>query len=121
MRPWVAIASTPNLTVDVNLIYMHATLEREIAGGFFVTGGVRRFALKYDIDFLDYDTFTSKPGIWDPLVGVAYHKVGDTLRVPRARGVRRVRRGLRLGLRASARASTGSRGSTSGSRPATVS
>lgn len=71
--------TTPNLVVDVNLIYMHATVGREIAGGFFVTGGVRRFALKYEIDFLDYDTFTSKPGIWDPLVGVAYHKIGDTL------------------------------------------
>jgi hypothetical protein len=70
---------TPNLTVDVNLIYAHATVSREIAGGFFVTGGVRRFALKYDIDFLDYETFTRKPGIWDPLVGVAYHKVGDSL------------------------------------------
>jgi hypothetical protein len=70
---------TPNLTVDVNLIYAHATVEREIAGGFFVTGGVRRFALKYDVEFLDYETFTRKPGIWDPLVGVAYHKLGDVL------------------------------------------
>jgi hypothetical protein len=70
---------TPNLVVDVNLIYMHATVAREIAAGFFVTGGVRRFALKYEIDFLDYDTFTSKPGIWDPLVGVAYHKIGEKL------------------------------------------
>ena len=71
--------STPRLAVDVNLIYAHATVAREIASGFFVTGGVRRFALKYDIDFLDFDRFTRKPGIWDPLVGLAYHKVGDSL------------------------------------------
>lgn len=70
---------TPYLQVDVDLIYAHATVAREIAGGFFVTGGLRRFALKYEIDFLGYDTFTSKPGIWDPLVGLAYHKVGDRL------------------------------------------
>jgi hypothetical protein len=70
---------TPLLVVDVNLIYMHATLSREIAGGVFVTGGVRRVALKYDINFLDFATFTRKPGIWNPLVGLAYHKVGDTL------------------------------------------
>ena len=71
--------ATPNLRVDLDLIYAHATAAREIARGFFVTGGVRRFALKYQVDFLDFDTFTNKPGIWDPLVGVAYHKRGDTL------------------------------------------
>lgn len=70
---------TPSLTVDLNLIYAHATVAREIAGGFFVTGGVRRFALKYEIDFLDFDTFTRKPGIWDPLVGLAYHKLGGAV------------------------------------------
>ena len=67
----------PNLTVDVNLIYAHASVGREIAGGFFVTGGVRRFALKSEIDFLDFDTFTNKPGIWDPLVGLGYHTRGE--------------------------------------------
>jgi hypothetical protein len=71
--------ATPNLSVDVDLIYGHGSVAREIGGDFFVTGGVRRFALKYEIDFLDFDTFTNKPGIWDPLVGVAYHKVGKTL------------------------------------------
>lgn len=68
----------PNLTVDLDLIYAQASLGRELAGGFYVTGGVRRFALKYDIDFLDFDRYSAKPGIWDPLVGVAYHKTGDT-------------------------------------------
>lgn len=71
--------TTPTLTVDVDLIYAHASVAREIAGGFFVTGGVRRFALEYDIDLLDYEHFTRKPGIWDPLVGVAYHKTGGAL------------------------------------------
>lgn len=28
---------------------------------------------------LDRYDFESKPGIWDPLVGVGYHKVGDAL------------------------------------------
>lgn len=69
----------PNLTVDVNLIYGHAMVARELGAGFYVAGGVRRVALKYDIQFLDFDTFTRKPGIWDPLVGVAYHKVGKSL------------------------------------------
>jgi hypothetical protein len=70
---------TPNLTVDVDLIYGHGSVAREIGGDVFVTAGVRRFAIKYEINFLDFDTFENKPGIWDPLVGVAYHKVGRTL------------------------------------------
>ena len=70
---------TPNLTLDLNLIYAHGSVAREIGGDFYVTGGLRRFALKYEIDFLDFDTFENKPGIWDPLVGVAYHKVGKSL------------------------------------------
>jgi hypothetical protein len=70
---------TPRFTVDLNLFYAHASVAREIGGDFFVTGGVRRFALEYEINFLDFDTFTNKPGIWDPLVGVAYHKIGKSL------------------------------------------
>lgn len=37
-----------------------------------MTGGVRRLALSYDIKLGDRQ-FSRKPGVWDPLVGVAYH------------------------------------------------
>lgn len=67
---------TPNLSVDLDAIYGQASIGRELAGGVFVTGGVRRFALEYEIDFLDFPRYRAKPGIWDPLVGVAYHKAG---------------------------------------------
>lgn len=69
---------SPDLTVDVNLIYGHGSVARELGGDFFVTAGVRRYALKYEIKLLDFNTFENKPGIWDPLVGVAYHKVGKS-------------------------------------------
>jgi hypothetical protein len=71
--------TTPSLTVDLNLIYFNTAVSRELAGGFYVTGGLRRLALKYDIDFLDFPTYTNKPGIWDPMVGVAYHKTSRVL------------------------------------------
>lgn len=71
--------SLPTLTVDVDLIYGHATLGRRLYKDLFVTGGVRRMALKYDITIEDFDTFSRKPGLWDPIVGLAWHHVGEKL------------------------------------------
>lgn len=68
----------PKLTVDVNLIYFHASVGRKLFGDLFVTGGVRRMALDYDIKLLDFDNFSRKPGLWDPVVGLAYHNVGES-------------------------------------------
>jgi hypothetical protein len=69
----------PNLTVDVDFYYGHGSLGRQIYKELFVTGGIRRLALKYDIKIDDLAEFTRKPGLWDPLVGVAWHHVGDKL------------------------------------------
>ena len=41
-----------------------------------MTGGVRRLALKYDIKLGD-EEFEREPGVWDPLVGIAYHGPAD--------------------------------------------
>ncbi len=80
---WAAVGGdrpdSPNLTVDVDLIYGHGSVGRKIYKDFFVTGGVRRIALQYDIKIAGFDEFTRKPGLWDPLVGVAWHHVGDKL------------------------------------------
>ncbi len=67
----------PRLTVDLDLIYFHASAGRKLFGDFFVTGGVRRMALTYDIKLLDFDNVRRKPGLWDPVIGLAYHKVGN--------------------------------------------
>ena len=74
---WAALGTQrdrPLLNVDLDLIYGHATGGVEVANGLYVTGGVRRLALKYDIELGDrLRHFVRKPGIWDPLVGLAWH------------------------------------------------
>ncbi len=79
---WAAVGGdrpdSPTLVVDVDLIYGHGSLGRQVYKDLFVTAGVRRLALKYDIK-LNNTQLTRKPGLWDPLVGVAYHHVGDKL------------------------------------------
>lgn len=64
----------PNLSVDADVIYWHGSVGRRIAPDLFVTGGVRRIALKYDVTLGTLAPFTRKPGVWDPLVGVAWHR-----------------------------------------------
>ena len=40
---------------------------------------MRRLALKYNIRIADQPDFERKPGVWDPLVGLAWHRVGEKL------------------------------------------
>ena len=75
---WAAIGGDrlerPHLTVDVDITYGSAKLGRAIAPDFYVTGGVRRVALDYDILLGDLPRFSRKPGVWDPIVGVGWHR-----------------------------------------------
>ena len=77
---WAAVGGDridrPAFSVDVDVIYFHAAAGYALAPNFYATGGLRRFALKYDIKFAEQGNFERKPGVWDPLVGVAYHKLG---------------------------------------------
>jgi hypothetical protein len=78
---WAAIGGDrverPAFTADVDLIYFHATGGVRLAPGFYATGGLRRVALKFDVKVADFPNFERKPGVWDPLVGVAYHYEGE--------------------------------------------
>jgi hypothetical protein len=80
---WAAVGGdrpqSPKLTVDVDAIYFHAAGGYKIAPELFVTGGVRRLALKYDIKLGDLPDFSRKPGVWDPLIGIGWHRVGRKL------------------------------------------
>jgi hypothetical protein len=67
----------PFLTVDLDLIYGHVNVGRRIAPDLYVTGGVRRLALKYDFTLADLPRFSRKPGVWDPLVGIGWHHIGQ--------------------------------------------
>jgi len=69
----------PNLSVDLDIIYGHATLGRRIAPDLYLTGGVRRVALKYDIKLGELPQVSRTPGVWDPVVGIGWHRTGPRL------------------------------------------
>jgi len=66
----------PFVQVDLDLLYGDARVGRRFAPDFYVTGGVRRVALDYEISVEDLPEVTGKPGVWDPLVGIGWHRVG---------------------------------------------
>jgi len=80
---WAAVGGDrperPRLTVDTDLIYGHGMVGFKVAPDLFITGGVRRLALNYDITLNDLPRFSRKPGLWDPLIGLGWHRVGETL------------------------------------------
>jgi hypothetical protein len=67
----------PFLTVDVDLIFGSAKLGRRVAPDLYLTGGVRRLALDYDITLGDLPRLSRKPGVWDPIVGIGWHRIGQ--------------------------------------------
>lgn len=66
----------PFLRVDVDAIYFHTTAGVRLVKDLYAVAGVRRVALKYDITFAGLSNFERKPGIWDPVVGLAWHTDG---------------------------------------------
>jgi len=74
---WAALVTQrdrPLLNVDLDVLYGHVSGGVKVYKNLYVTGGVRRLALKYDIELADRPQhFIRKPGIWDPLVGLAWH------------------------------------------------
>jgi hypothetical protein len=74
---WAALVTErerPLLRVDMDLIYGHVSGGAKIYKDLYVTAGLRRVALKYDISLADRPQhFIRKPGVWDPLVGLALH------------------------------------------------
>jgi hypothetical protein len=82
---WAAVGGDrpelPFLQVDADVFYLHGAGGIRVAPDFYVTGGVRYLALKYDIRFAEQPSFQRKPSITDPLVGLGYHHVGDAFEV----------------------------------------
>jgi len=71
----------PRFSVDVDAIYGYAAVGRRIVKNVYVTGGIRRLAMNYDITVNGQTPISRKPGVWDPVVGVAYHRIGRKLEV----------------------------------------
>ena len=81
---WAALVTTrdrPLLNVDLDILYGHVSGGVKVYKDLYVTGGVRRIALKYDIQLQDRTQhFVRKPGVWDPLVGLGWHSpIGSRL------------------------------------------
>lgn len=80
---WAAVGGDridrPAFSVDADVIYGHGTVGVKFAKDTYALFGVRRLALKYDVKFSDQPNFERKPGVWDPLVGVGWHKLGKVL------------------------------------------
>jgi hypothetical protein len=73
---WAAVggdrAENPVLHVDVDAIYAHGLAGRKIYSDLYASVGVRRMALKYEIELASRE-FSRKPGLWDPLIGIGWH------------------------------------------------
>ncbi len=66
----------PFLTVDLDVIYGHANLGLRVAPDFYLTAGVRRVLLKYDITLGELPQLSREPGVWNPLLGIGWHRTG---------------------------------------------
>ena len=82
---WAAVGGDrverPVLSVDADIIYGYGTVGHAVAKNLFVTGGVRRLALKYVVKLGDRPDFERKPGVWDPLIGIAYQRIEKALEI----------------------------------------
>ena len=82
---WAAVGGDridrPIFSVDVDLIYFHGSVGYALVPNLYATAGVRRFAVDYSIKFAEQREFSRKPGFWDPLVGLAYHRLGNVFDV----------------------------------------
>jgi hypothetical protein len=81
---WAAVGGdrpeNPFLEVDVDALYFHVTGGLRVVNDLYVTAGVRRLGLKYNIRLAQQPEFEREPG-WDPLVGLGWHRVGEKLEV----------------------------------------
>jgi hypothetical protein len=65
----------PFLKADLDIIYGQGKLGYRVGRDIYATGGVRRVALKYDITLGNLGRFSRTPAVWDPVIGVGWHRV----------------------------------------------
>ena len=77
---WAAVGGdrpdNPFIQADVDIIYGDAKFGHRIAPDLFLMGGVRRLAFDYDVTIASLPRLSRKPGFWDPIVGISWHRVG---------------------------------------------
>lgn len=77
---WAAVGAereTPNLTVDADVIYGRVSGGWKIYKDLYLTAGLRRVAIDYDIQINGRGPFDRKPGVWDPLIGLGWHSTPE--------------------------------------------
>ena len=71
----------PTFSVGADFYYGYGSFGIKVAKEFYVTGGVRRLAFKYDFVVPEGTDFSRKIGVWDPIIGVGYHHVARKFEV----------------------------------------
>lgn len=78
------ISGTTNAkaTADLTAVYFHAAVGHRIYKDFYLTGGVRYISADIKLKLAGYPDFVRNPGVWDPLVGLAYrHSFGEKFKI----------------------------------------
>ena len=72
-----ATRDSPRLHVSMDLAYGDAFVGWAVARDLQLEGGVRRISARTSVQFLSYPAMKTKPGLWDPLIGMTYrHPMG---------------------------------------------
>jgi hypothetical protein len=69
-----ATRSSPYAKLTGSIDYGDFFVGHGIGKGFSVLGGFRRLAVGFDATVGDQPTFSRKPGVWDPLVGIEWRR-----------------------------------------------
>jgi len=67
-------AQRPHAKATADVIFGGVYGGRQIGHGVAVMGGVRRIALNLGVEIDTLTKFERKPGVWDPLIGVAWRR-----------------------------------------------
>jgi hypothetical protein len=67
-------AQRPHATATADIVFGGVYGGRQIGHGLAVMGGVRRIAANLGLEIDTLGSFERKPGVWDPLVGIAWRR-----------------------------------------------
>jgi hypothetical protein len=74
---WAGLSSEaqrPHATATADIVFGGVYGGRQVGHGLAVMGGVRRVAANLGLEIDTLGRFERKPGVWDPLVGIAWRR-----------------------------------------------
>lgn len=82
---WIAFGGdrveAPAFSLDTDVVYGHGSFGVRIVPDLYASFGVRRLATRFDVKFANQPNFERTPGLWDPLLGLGYHRLRRNLDV----------------------------------------